>query len=168
MPSNRIGTLRREQNMNQKELGEYLGVGQTTVSAWETEKTEPDSSAMDKMAQLFHVSIGYLMGYEEESSTRGLPQAQYDAYIGELLAKREQRHLEAEIEKMQALENGPGLTPEVEDDMLYAHCMEQWNASGRTDTLEGFLVSRVVDSQPKEMRVHLLDLVERIAKGPQK
>ena len=62
MAKNRIAMLRKEQGMNQRELGERLGVGQTTVSAWETGKYEPDNDSMNTMAQMFGVSIGYLAG----------------------------------------------------------------------------------------------------------
>ena len=79
MERNRIAVLRKEQGMNQKELGMALGVGQTTVSAWETGKNEPDAASLRKMAQLFHVSIGYLIGYENDSH-RGLSGAEYAAY----------------------------------------------------------------------------------------
>lgn len=80
MAKNRIGELRREHGMNQRELGIALGVGQTTVSAWETGKNEPDNEVMHKMAQMFRVSIGFLAGYEDGYVdgifTGGLTQAQ--------------------------------------------------------------------------------------------
>ena len=57
MVKNRIAVLRKEQGMNQKELGMKLGVGQTTVSAWETGKNEPDAESLHKMARLFRVSL---------------------------------------------------------------------------------------------------------------
>lgn len=66
IPKRRIATLRRLKNMTQKELGQKLGVGQTTVSAWETGKTTPDVIQLRSMAQLFHVSIDYLLGYEAD------------------------------------------------------------------------------------------------------
>ena len=72
MATNRIRALRKEAGYNQKELGEQLGVGQTTVSAWEIGRNEPDNELSHKMAQLFGCSIGYLMGYEPESDQRGL------------------------------------------------------------------------------------------------
>lgn len=64
MPDNNIAILRRKAGMSQKELGESLGVVQTTVSGWESGKNKPDMSLADKMAKLFKVSIGSLMGYE--------------------------------------------------------------------------------------------------------
>ena len=79
MAKNRIAELRREAGMNQRELGRELGVGQTTISAWETGKNEPDNESMHKMAKFFQVSIGYLMGYES-SRVAGLTQAELEQY----------------------------------------------------------------------------------------
>lgn len=63
---NRIKTLRRKHEMSQKELGQKLGVKQTTVSAWECGKNIPHYKALCGMSQIFHCSIGYLMGTEGE------------------------------------------------------------------------------------------------------
>ena len=90
MAKNRIAMLRKEQGMNQRELGERLGVGQTTVSAWETGKNEPDNDSMNTMAQMFGVSIGYLAGYENDEITRGLTQEQ-------IRARYEEKEREKEI-----------------------------------------------------------------------
>ena len=77
MKTNRIAELRRENGMNQKELGAALDVAQTTVSAWETGRNEPDSVSLGRMAKLFHTTIGYLMGLESESYLHGLSKEQY-------------------------------------------------------------------------------------------
>lgn len=142
--------------MNQKELGQALGVGQTTVSAWETGKTEPDSVAMNKMAQMFHVSIGYLMGYEKESVTRGLSQEEHDAMVERALAERERK----EIEKM--IEQTEGETDMDEEEIAEAQREqdeEDFKEATAPDTLEGFLASRIIDEQPIEIRQKLLSAV---------
>lgn len=100
MPNNRISALRHEYGMNQKELGEKLGVGQTTVSAWEKGKNEPDHETLHKMAQLFHCSIGYLTGYENDERTRGLTQEELDNLHTENRAQRELERYERELEQM--------------------------------------------------------------------
>ncbi len=56
----RIKELREQQNMTQHNLGEKLFVSDKAVSKWETDKNEPEVSALVKMAELFHVSIDYL------------------------------------------------------------------------------------------------------------
>lgn len=67
MERNRIGALRREKGWNQKELGDKLGVGQTTVSAWEAGKNEPDYKSIRAMVALFGVSADYLLGFEKKA-----------------------------------------------------------------------------------------------------
>lgn len=91
MAMNRIRALRKKVGYNQKELGNILGVGQTTVSAWEIGRNEPDSDSCNKMAKLFGCSIGYLMGYEPESKHRGLSDAEWDAFTA-------RKHMEHEAE----------------------------------------------------------------------
>lgn len=63
MIQNRIGLLRKENGLNQLELGELLGVGQTTVSAWENGTNEPSMRLWHEMSVLFGVTISYLAGY---------------------------------------------------------------------------------------------------------
>lgn len=69
---NRIADLRRECGLTQKELGDKLGVGQTTVSAWEMEKNEPDYNSIRAMAALFEVTADYLLGFDDGCIYKGL------------------------------------------------------------------------------------------------
>ena len=64
---NRIKELRKKANMNQKELAAQLGVGQNTLSGWESGKHQADNENLFKMADFFGVSVGYLLGKENES-----------------------------------------------------------------------------------------------------
>ncbi|WP_404387562.1 helix-turn-helix transcriptional regulator [Ligilactobacillus animalis] len=47
--------LRANKNLSQSELGELLGVSQTTVTAWETGKTVPNSKNVFELAKLYSV-----------------------------------------------------------------------------------------------------------------
>lgn len=62
---NRIASLRRKLKLNQTQLAEKLGVTQTTVSAWETGKSEPSEEYQSLMADLFGTSVEFLMGRVE-------------------------------------------------------------------------------------------------------
>lgn len=152
--------------MNQKELGQELGVAQTTVSAWETGKTEPDSAAMGKMAKLFQVSIGYLMGYETESLTRGLSQAEHDTIVEKTFAEKQQREIEKEVEQWEQVVSGE---PDEEELAEYfrQQDMEEWKKAGAPDTFQGFLISRLVDAQPTARRVWLYETVQQLLKVPE-
>lgn len=56
-----INKLRKEHKYSQKELGDYLGIGVSTISMWESEKREPDYSHLMAIAELFHVSVDYIL-----------------------------------------------------------------------------------------------------------
>lgn len=71
MIGQRIRDLRKQKRMSQTELAKSAGVSQTTVTAWETGKAEPSSSAVAKLADIFNVTTDYLLGRDvkEENST---------------------------------------------------------------------------------------------------
>jgi len=46
------------------------GVSQTTVTAWETGKAEPSSSAVSKLADIFNVTNDYLLGRPNKQETK--------------------------------------------------------------------------------------------------
>lgn len=62
MIGNRIKELRKSKKMSQSELGKFIGVSQTTVTAWENGRAEPSSSYVAKLAIFFNVSTDYLLG----------------------------------------------------------------------------------------------------------
>ena len=62
MIGQRIRDLRKQKRMSQTELAKSAGVSQTTVTAWETGKAEPSSSAVAKLADIFNVTTDYLLG----------------------------------------------------------------------------------------------------------
>ncbi|MYZ04507.1 helix-turn-helix transcriptional regulator [Lactobacillus salivarius] len=57
-----IRDLRKLKKMSQSELAKVVGVSQTTVTAWETGKAEPSSSAISSLADYFDVTTDYLLG----------------------------------------------------------------------------------------------------------
>lgn len=63
-----IKDLRRSKKLSQTDFAKIVGVSQTTVTAWETGKAEPSSSAITRIADYFDVSTDYLLGRPEKSS----------------------------------------------------------------------------------------------------
>ncbi len=59
---NRIRELREKIGLRQIDVANETGIDQKTLSNYETEKTNPDSYALIKLADFFHVSIDYLVG----------------------------------------------------------------------------------------------------------
>lgn len=66
---NRIAELRKEKRMNQISLALKLNVSQKIISAYENGKNEPSIDLLMRMADLFNVSIDYLIGYSDSRST---------------------------------------------------------------------------------------------------
>lgn len=159
MVKNRIGALRREAGLNQKELGQKLGVGQTTVSAWETGKNEPDHESLHKMAQMFHVSLGYLAGYEEDvDGRRGLTKEETAALWEERHRERERRRMQADFERMEQMDHG--LTDEELEELQQEALIDDWKASGQDGFLETFLISRYFEYLTEAQRQRAVQLVE--------
>ena len=65
-----IGTIikkyRRERDMTQEQLAEYLRVSVSAVSQWESGKTAPDLSVIPAICNLFGISADELLGIDRE------------------------------------------------------------------------------------------------------
>lgn len=70
MIGQRIRDLRKQKRMSQTELAKSAGVSQTTVTAWETGKAEPSSSAVARLADILNVTTDYLLGRPNKQGTK--------------------------------------------------------------------------------------------------
>lgn len=70
MIGQRIRDLRKQKRMSQTELAKSAGVSQTTVTAWETGKAEPSSSAITSLADYFDVTTDYLLGRPDKKEKK--------------------------------------------------------------------------------------------------
>ncbi len=59
---NRIKDLRKQKQMTQLEVGEYLNVANTTISMYEKEARQMDSVTICKLCDLFGCTADYLLG----------------------------------------------------------------------------------------------------------
>lgn len=59
---NNIEVLRKNAGMTRRELGERVGVVDTTVYSWERMGRTPDMATAIKLADVFEVSLDHLMG----------------------------------------------------------------------------------------------------------
>ena len=67
----RIAELRRQNNLSQEALGEALGVTRQSISKWESDGALPEIEKLVAMSRLFGVSVGALLGVEEETPAEG-------------------------------------------------------------------------------------------------
>jgi len=62
----RIAQKRKELSLSQEALGEQLGVSRQSISKWESDTAMPEIEKLVAMSRLFSVSVGWLLGVEEE------------------------------------------------------------------------------------------------------
>lgn len=62
----RIAAKRKELNLSQEALGEQLGVSRQSIYKWESDSSLPEIDKLVTMSRLFSVSVGWLLGVEEE------------------------------------------------------------------------------------------------------
>ena len=60
--------LRTSRGMSQKELAELIGVTQQAVQQYERDKIEPDINGLKRIADVFDVSVDYLIGHTASES----------------------------------------------------------------------------------------------------
>jgi transcriptional regulator with XRE-family HTH domain len=94
---NNIRTLRKAAGLTMKQFGSMMGVSESTISLYETEKVEPDISMLKKMAEYFGVSIDALLyGNSEnkkiqQTSIPGLPDETLIQLLADLTQVETQR-----------------------------------------------------------------------------
>jgi Predicted transcriptional regulators len=59
-----IKKLRRERDITQEQLAEYLGITSCAISQWECDKTAPDISQLPILANFFNISADELLGID--------------------------------------------------------------------------------------------------------
>ena len=64
----RIAAQRKKLGLSQEALGERMGVSRQAISKWESDAAVPEIDKLIAMTRLFGVTLGWLMGLEEESS----------------------------------------------------------------------------------------------------
>lgn len=62
----RIAECRKKLGLSQEALGEKMGVSRQAISKWEADGAVPEIDKLVAMSKLFGVSVGWLLGVEEE------------------------------------------------------------------------------------------------------
>ena len=64
-----LKSLRLESGFTQKQLGERLGIGQTTIACYENGTREPHIESLIAYADLFDCTVDYLVGRTDDFGT---------------------------------------------------------------------------------------------------
>lgn len=75
----RIAELRKDHGYDQRYIADYLNISRTSVSNYEKGINEPNLSNMIKLADLFNVSLDYLMCRTDQKANPYLMQT--DKYL---------------------------------------------------------------------------------------
>lgn len=65
-----LSSLRKQNNMTQKELASVLHVSDKVISKWELGQSEPDLFTLKQIAQIFNISVAKLLGEKEAEPTK--------------------------------------------------------------------------------------------------
>ena len=75
-----IRGLRKKNNHTQEDLGKLLNVDKMTVSGWETQRKEPSFEMLDKIAEIYHVSVSSLFSNGDESIHSAVADTQAEVF----------------------------------------------------------------------------------------
>ena len=66
--STRLRMLRKASNMTQKQVAQKLSIDRSTYAYYEIDKTQPDYDTLLHISHIFHVSVDFLLGREQEEA----------------------------------------------------------------------------------------------------
>lgn len=67
MISDRLRQIRKEHKLTQQNIADVLGVDRTTYTVYELGTTTPSAATLVKLSQIYNVTVGYLLGVEENN-----------------------------------------------------------------------------------------------------
>ncbi|NUU75293.1 helix-turn-helix transcriptional regulator [Paenibacillus xylanilyticus] len=59
---NRIAELREKKGWTQEELSSTIGISRAALSHYEKNRRKPDLDTLSQLADIFHVSIDFILG----------------------------------------------------------------------------------------------------------
>lgn len=131
----KIALLRKEKDITQTELAEYLFLTPQTVSRWEAGGGDPDIALLPKIAAFFGVSIDELFGLSSLERTKDLV-AKYSVLRDDRSFQEAMESIDSQIQTIDAfMSNGDGDSSELksERDQLEAEKLHMWLQQGRED-----------------------------------
>lgn len=84
-----IKKLRRERDITQEQLAEFLNISVSAVSQWESNKTSPDISLLAPLANIFEVSADVILGIDVDMKEKKIEEIYTSAYNDSVAGYRE-------------------------------------------------------------------------------
>lgn len=102
--SERLKDLRKQAELTQVDVAEKLGISQPAYASWERGVKKPTQDNLVKIAQIFNVSVDYLVGNSDEKTdeldniellfrmnSKGLTEEEKEIFKKELIEFMEER-----------------------------------------------------------------------------
>ena len=80
----KILMLLKENNIQQKELSDYLGLSKNTMTGWKNGNNNSYMKHLPKIAEFFGVSVDYLLGKESSAAGNDFTYALYNELAHDL------------------------------------------------------------------------------------
>ena len=105
----RLIELRKKAHLRQEDVAEKLNLCRTAYTKYENDKAEPDKTRLMTLAEMFGVTVGYLVGAQEDDQNAILADPSTDQAAIDLTAQ--------ELELVASFRR---LSPEKQDALLQA------------------------------------------------
>ena len=139
----KIALLRKEKNITQTELAEYLFLTPQTVSRWEVGSGAPEITLLPKIATFFDVSIDDLFGLTSLERAEDLV-SKYSVLRDDHSFQEAMEYIDSQLQTIDAvLKNGTGDPAELERgrDQLEAEKTHMWIQQGREAFQRAFAIA---------------------------
>ncbi len=139
----KIAILRKEKNVTQTELAEYLYLAPQTVSRWEVGSGAPEISLLPKIAAFFGVSIDELFGLTSLERTADLV-CKYSVLRDDSSFKEAMDYIDSQLLTIEAVMKNAGEdSAELKRDLeqLEAEKMHMWIQQGREAFQRAFSIA---------------------------
>lgn len=139
----KIALLRKEKNITQTELAEYLFLAPQTVSRWEVGSGAPEITLLPKIATFFGVSIDELFGLTSLKRTEDLV-SKYSVLRDDRSFQEAMEYIDSQLQTIDAvLKNGTEDTAglELDRNQLEAEKMHMWIQQGREAFQRAFAIA---------------------------
>ena len=111
--SQRLKTLRTEHQMTQQMLADRMNVARTTITGYETKNRQPSHEKLTAIADIFGVTIDYLI---DEKGTESLS-----------LTSQHENMIDQQVLKLY----GQLSLKSKEDVLKYIHLLDSWEKTGK-------------------------------------
>lgn len=96
-----IKKLRRERDMTQEQLAEYLGISACAISQWECDRTAPDISQIPLLVRIFGITSDELLGISDLNKEAEIMRLHEEIYeLNRIGKKRESFDLAVQAHRM--------------------------------------------------------------------